>query len=72
MQNTVIEITFDEGSAGHKILTIFLGHCIKANYINKQAAGHYSVLKLIEDNFQLGNLGRGDTSVLSIDDIYRS
>ena len=66
-------ITFDEsgGSSSNQIFTLLIGSNIKAGQANNQALSHYSLLKLIEDEFGLGNLGRYDKTATAIQGIWK-
>ncbi|STX51094.1 Phospholipase C [Legionella busanensis] len=72
MSNTLFIITFDEddGSAGNKIYTTFVGAGVKPGATSTVKYTHYSTLKTIEDIFQLGTLGVNDQSAAEILDIW--
>ena len=62
----MIAITFDEagsddplGEANH-VFTVLLGDMIKPGTIVDTPFNHYSLLRTIEENFQLGTLGKND------------
>ncbi len=63
MQDTLVITTFDEnaGADGNKIYTSFNGPVVKAGAVVVDALTHYSILKLVEENWGLGDLGQGDT-----------
>ena len=67
MNNTLLIVTFDEddGTPQNQIYTALVGAMVKPS-VNRTAHNHYSILKLIEDNWGLGNLGRGDAAAKSI------
>jgi acid phosphatase len=59
-QRTLVVITWDEGgSRDNRVLTLLLGSVVRPG---KYAAPltHYSLLKMIEDNFGLSSVGTGD------------
>jgi acid phosphatase len=61
-QRTLLVITWDEGGTrDNRVLTLFLGSVVKPG---KYAAPltHYSLLRMIEDNFRLGRVAAGDTN----------
>jgi len=69
-------VTFDEGRGGtaHKpshILTILFGDAVVAGSVSAKAYSHYSLLRLVEDTFGLGNLGQNDVSAETIDGIWK-
>ncbi len=68
MKGTLILITFDEdaGTEENHIYTVMLGSMIKPGTVIKERHDFYDVMKLIEDNFSLGNLGRGDRKAVAI------
>lgn len=72
MKNTVLISTFDEngGSPGNIIYTSIYGDGVKAgNYSDN--INHYSLLRLIEDNWNLGTLGREDEKASVIPLIWK-
>jgi hypothetical protein len=69
-------VTFDEGSGGGKhvkshILTVLFGNAVAAGAASAQPYTHYSLLKLVEDTFGLGNLGKNDASAERIQGIWK-
>ncbi|WP_131782916.1 alkaline phosphatase family protein [Legionella gresilensis] len=72
MNNTLFIITFDEndGGAGNKIYTAFVGAGVKAGATSANKYSHYSTLRTIEEIFQLGTLGVNDQSATEILDIW--
>jgi hypothetical protein len=73
LDDVLFIITFDEsgGSSSNQIYTLLIGSNIKAGQANNQALSHYSLLKLIEDEFGLGNLGRNDKTATAIQGIWK-
>lgn len=67
MKNTLVIVTFDEsdGDSTNHIYTVLFGPMIKPAQSNVKV-DHYSVMKLIEDNFNLGNLGLKDKTAVAI------
>ena len=67
MKDTLIVLTFDEaGDATNHIYTVLLGPMVKPGKYDGRH-DHYSLLRMVEDNFSLGNLGKKDVSASIID-----
>jgi len=73
LSDTLFVITFDESGASIKnqIFTVLLGAKIKPGVQNSQLLNHTALLKMIEDEFGLGNLGREDMSAPVINGIWQ-
>lgn len=73
MGDTLFIITFDESgySEGDEIYTVLLGANVLQGAQNNQKLNHYSLLKMIEDEFALGNLGREDAKAAVINGIWK-
>ncbi len=71
MNNTVLVSTFDESKShfGNHIYTSIVGSNIKPGVYSRHL-NIISLLKMVEDNWQLGSLGRQDLSAPSIDSIW--
>ena len=67
MKNTVFITTFDESGVSFKnqIYTSIVGCNVKPGEI-KNAVNTYSLLKLFEENWNLGDLGKSDKTAVSI------
>lgn len=66
-------ITFDEGMGkGNSIYTLLLGNMVKKDVEIKDELNHFSILKLIEDNFSLTTLHREDEKARPIPDIWKN
>ncbi len=74
MQGLLVIATFDEaeGAGPNRIYTAFRGDMVKPGSQFLAQASHYSLLKMIEDAFGLGNLGRGDARASEITGIWVS
>ena len=73
MNDTLLLITFDEGKKGNnQIFNVLIGSNIKKGSVFTTKSNHYTMLKLVEDNFQLGNLGRNDASANPVVSIFQS
>ncbi|KAI8854705.1 phosphoesterase, partial [Chytridium lagenaria] len=63
--DTLFIVTYDESEsylARNQVYTVLLGAGIKGKgYVDNTSYNHYSVLKAIEQNFQLGNMGKHDS-----------
>jgi acid phosphatase len=57
-------VTFDESKGyvfgGNHVVTILLGEVVARGTILDASYNHYSLLRLVEDEFGLGSLGQGD------------
>jgi len=70
MKGTLIHITYDEGVGANKIYNLFIGPMIKVNQKITTTYDHYSVLKTIEYNFNLGSLGQQDSTAKVIQELW--
>ena len=72
MENTVLISTFDESglSSKNQIYTSIVGPAVVAKDF-PDSLGICSLLKLIEENWSLGNLGKSDASAAAIPNIWR-
>lgn len=63
LRKTLVVITFDESESpfSNQIYTVLLGDSVVAGSSTSQKLNHISILKLIEDSWNLGNLGRQDS-----------
>jgi len=61
---TLFVITWDEDDAteNNQIFTAIFGSMIKPGTVDGTLYNHYSLLRTVEDNWGLGNLGRNDAS----------
>ncbi|MGK5082018.1 alkaline phosphatase family protein [Bdellovibrionota bacterium FG-1] len=74
MQDLLVVVTFDEDdntSKSNQIYTLFLGPNVVPGSVVQTPTNHYSILRLVEDTFGLGSLGRNDASATSIEGIWR-
>jgi len=67
MKGTLIVVTFDEDDMifFNKVYCVLLGDMVKPGAKDNTHYTHYSLLRTIEDNFQLGTLGRNDAKATS-------
>lgn len=72
LKDTVLISTFDESgvSAKNQIYTTIVGGGV-ATGVHGDALNLYSLLKLIEDNWSLGNLGLGDATATPVPNIWK-
>ncbi len=70
--DTLYVITFDESGASstNQIYTVLIGSRINAGTQNAQKLNHVSLLKLVEDEWDLGNLGRGDAKAAIVENLW--
>jgi acid phosphatase len=68
VRRTLLVVTFDEdaGLWTNRIYTAFVGDMVQPGIINGNPYNHYSLLRLIEDNFGLGTLNREDSNATAI------
>ncbi len=68
MPRSLLVVTFDEdsGSAGNHIYTVLVGDMVQPGAINGNLYNHYSLMRLIEDNYGVGTLGRGDAKATTV------
>ncbi len=73
LSETLFVVTFDESgvSIKNQIFTVLLGAKIKPGTQNSQLLNHPALLKMIEDEFGLGNLGREDMTAPAINGIWQ-
>jgi hypothetical protein len=68
INNTVVVVTFDEDddTVKNHIFTMLLGPLVPKQSLNGSPYNHFSLLRMIEDNFEVGNLGRNDATAVPI------
>lgn len=73
-KDLLIVITFDEGSSrgNNQIYTLFYGAGVQKNLQSSKSYNIYSLLKTIEDELHLPDLGQNDAKAVSIDDIWQN
>lgn len=62
---TLIVVTFDEAypyQGDYGVYTLLIGDMLQAGTTQTSPCNHYSMMRTIEDNFGLGNLGRNDAA----------
>ena len=72
-------VTFDESEGGddesgqvpNHILTVLVGNTVKPGSVSDGSYDHYSLLRLVEDRFDLGHLGLNDALATPIDDVWK-
>ena len=64
MKGMLLVVTFDEGKhwlfGGNRVATVLIGDSVKPGTVLDADYNHYALLRLVEDTFGLGSLGRGD------------
>ncbi len=73
MKDTLVILTYDESSysGDNKIYNVFLGPMIKPGSVVTASHSHYSLLKMIEDDWGLGSLNRNDATSQPITGIWK-
>ena len=73
MNRTILVTTFDEdgGTVANHIYTSIAGGPVRDGQVVSDPLNHFSILKLIEDNWALGNLGKADRTAKPILGIWR-
>jgi len=67
MKDTLVFVTFDEGInlvGPNRVWSVLYGPGITPNTTDNTRYDHYSMLRTIEDHFELGNLGRHDATAI--------
>jgi hypothetical protein len=61
-KGTLIVVTFDESfpHADNHIYTVLLGDMVNPHTVQSEKYNHYSLLRTVEENFNLGTLNRND------------
>lgn len=73
MRDTLFVITFDESGSyfgANRVYTVLLGPSVIPGSKNQQNLTHVDLLKMVEDEFALGNLGRKDKNGSEISGIW--
>ncbi|PWU21114.1 MAG: hypothetical protein C5B49_03105 [Bdellovibrio sp.] len=73
LQRTIVIITYDEGwrLGDNRIATFLVGEPLRPGLSIHKPANHYTLLRMIEDEFALGNLGRNDKDAPVVDEIWK-
>jgi phospholipase C len=73
MKDMLFVVTFDESrlGGGNRIYTAFYGDAVVAGSVSEYPWNHYSLLRTIEEAFDLGTLGLNDQSAAPISGIWR-
>jgi hypothetical protein len=74
MSRTLIIVAFDESRtyANNHTFALFLGGMVRQGFEATGCYDHYNVLRTVEDNFQLGNLGGEDANSSPIISVWKS
>jgi hypothetical protein len=73
MKGTLIQITYDEAlpvTKQNKIYNLLIGPVVKENRTVSNTYDHYSMLRSVEYNFDLGTLGRMDSTASIIQELW--
>ena len=73
MKDLLVVVTFDEdsGTRDNHILTVLLGDAVTPGSTSDVRYSHISLLKTVENAFDLGDLGRRDAAAAAIDGVWR-
>ncbi len=73
IRDTLIVVTFDEtpGPWGSRVYTVFIGPMVRSGVTNANWHDHYSLLRIIEENYGVGSLGREDAGAKPICCVWR-
>jgi hypothetical protein len=72
LKDVLFILTFDEGThAQNQIYTVLIGSQVKTGMVNADRLDHYSLLKMIEDELQIGNLGKKDAGASAVTGIWK-
>ncbi|MBI5636696.1 MAG: hypothetical protein HZA03_01865 [Nitrospinae bacterium] len=72
LAKTLVVVTFDESKTGNSpVYTVFLGSMIRAGTTDDTVYDHYNLLRTVEDNFQLGDMGREDAKSFPITAVWK-
>lgn len=73
MKDLLVIVTFDESKTrkGNSIYTVLLGDSVVPGSVNGQDLNHINLMSTIETEWNLGDLGRKDTSAESIQGIWK-
>lgn len=68
INDTLLISTYDEngGAIGNQIYTSFYGPMVKPGTVVNDKLNHYSLMRMIEENWDLGNLGKNDATAKAI------
>ena len=71
-QHSLLVIVWDEGAVtNNNVAVIFAGPAAKQHYVSKRYVSHYSLLRTIEDNWQLKPLTDNDRTAPVMTDMLR-
>ncbi len=73
MAHTLFFVTFDESDSilSNHVYTVALGPMVKSGHVSRHHYNHYTQLKMVEDNFDLGNLDVGDDFAEPMEHIFK-
>ncbi len=71
-QSAALFLTWDEGTSDSHIPTILAGPTVKAGYQSNAPYEHYSMLKTIESNWNLGALTSNDARATVMSEFFRT
>ena len=73
MRDMLLTLTFDEGETigPNRVYTVLLGDGVMPGATSADKLSHFSLLRLFETQFGLGNLGLNDVSAMEIKGIWK-
>ena len=73
MNDTLVILTYDESTyfGGNRVYNVLFGPMVKAGSVNAASHTHFSLLKMIEDEWDLGSLNRNDSRAETITGIWQ-
>ena len=73
MNNTLFVLTFDESESyfDNHIYTALYGSMVSPGSVNYDQLNHYDIVKMVEDIFKLGSLGRKDAVATPLRGIWK-
>lgn len=72
MKDMLVVVTFDEdgGTQDNRVYAVLLGPGVKAGAVSGARYSHYSLLKTVETELGLGDMGRNDAAVAPIRGVW--
>lgn len=72
-KDLLVVVTFDQGTllGRNNVLTILWGANVSPGEESRFSYNHYSLLRTIQDELELGSLNQNDVKALSIDDVWK-
>ncbi|MBI3558583.1 MAG: hypothetical protein HY074_20120 [Deltaproteobacteria bacterium] len=73
MNSTLFFVTFDESDSifSNHVYAVALGPMVKTGHVSRREYDHYAHLRMVEENFGLGNLDVGDDFAQPMEQIFK-